>query len=230
MRTVSLAELPEECRNSVLITAKNRKQHYRFFHNAIEHSLRRCHEIHNEQMRAADEIKKQKEKEGFSTGFKLFFTTMLSILNDYETLQHKRWTEQRQHLQNAITQTLHDPIIVEYLVTQLNAHCRHSDTMTLILPEGVAVPDISPQSLHLTCLTTHENHITLQCGSHALRFPAETLFQQWMAQADNETQTFTQQLNALTPAMLQEIIETLQQAISPLIPLRIKIDDISHTD
>lgn len=211
MRTVSLAKLPEECRDSVLITAKNRKQHYRS-HNAIEHALRRCHEIHDEQMRAADEIKQQKEKEGFSTGFKLFFTTLLSILNDYETLQHQRWTVQRQHLQNAMTQTLHDPIIVEYLVTQLKAHCRPSDAMTLIIPEGVAVPDISP---HLTCLTTHENHITLQCGSHAIRFPAETLCQQWMAQADNETQTFTQQLNALTPATLQEIIETLQQAISP---------------
>lgn len=210
MRTISLAELPEECRSSVLITAKNRKQQYRS-QNAIEHTLRRCHEIQDELKREADEIKKQKEKEGFSTGFKLFFTTMLSILNDYETLQHERWTEQRHHLQKALTETLHDPIIVEYIVTQLNGHCRHSDTMTLILPEGVAVPDLSP---HLTCLTTHENHITLQCGSHALRFPTETLCQQWMTQADNETQTFTRQLNALTPATLQEIIETLQQAIS----------------
>lgn len=211
MRTVSLAELPEECRDSVLITARNRKQQSRS-HNAIEHTLHRCHEIHDEQKRAADEIKKQKEKEGFSTGFKLFFTTILSMLNDVETLQQQRWTEQRHHLQKAMIQTLHDPVIVEYLVTQLNAHCRHSDAMTLILPEGVAVPDISP---HLTCLTTHENHITLQCGSHALRFPAETLCQQWMAQADNDTQSLTQQLNGLTQATLQEIIETLEQAISP---------------
>ncbi|WP_291973760.1 hypothetical protein [Candidatus Symbiopectobacterium sp.] len=209
MRTISLAELPEECRDSVLIAAKNRKQQFRS-QNAIEHTLRRCHEIHDEQKRAADEIKKQKEKEGFSTGFKLFFTTVLAMLNDYETLQHKRWTEQRRHLQKALAKTLHDPIVVEYVVTQLNAHCRHSDAMTLILPDGVAISDVSP---HLTCLTTHENHITLQCGLYALRFPAETLCQQSMAQADNETQTFTRQMNALTPATLQEIIEILQQAI-----------------
>lgn len=210
MRTISLAELPDECRDSVLITAKNRKQQCRS-QNAIEHILRRCHEIHDEQKQASEEIKKQKEKEGFSTGFKLFFTTMLSMLNDYETLQHKRWTEQRQLLRKALTQTLHDPIIVEYVVTQLNAHCSHNDAMTLILPDGVAVPEISP---HVTCLTTHENHITLQCGSHALRFPVEALCQQWMAQADSETQALTQQLNALTPAMLQEIIQMLQQVMS----------------
>ncbi|MCW2474873.1 hypothetical protein [Candidatus Symbiopectobacterium sp. NZEC151] len=209
MRTISLAELPEECRDSVLIRSKNRKQQCRS-QNAIEHTLRRCHEIYDEQKQTSEEIKKQKEKEGFSAGFKLFFTTMLSMLNDYETLQHQRWTEQRQHLQKALTQTLHDPIIVEYVVTQLNAHCSHSDAMTLILPEGVAVPDLSP---HLTCLTTHENHITLQCGSHALRFPAQALCQQWMTQADSETQEFTQQLDALTPATLQEIIDMLQQAI-----------------
>ncbi|MCW2482635.1 hypothetical protein [Candidatus Symbiopectobacterium sp. NZEC135] len=206
MRTISLAELPEECRDSVLIRSKNRKQQCRS-QNAIEHTLRRCHEIYDEQKQTSEEIKKQKEKEGFSAGFKLFFTTMLSMLNDYETLQHQRWTEQRQHLQKALTQTLHDPIIVEYVVTQLNAHCSHSDAMTLILPE---VPDLSP---HLTCLTTHENHITLQCGSHALRFPAQALCQQWMTQADSETQEFTQQLDALTPATLQEIIDMLQQAI-----------------
>lgn len=211
MRTISLAELPEECRDAVLITAKNRKRQCRS-QNAIEYTLRRCHEIHDEQKRAADEIKKQKEKEGFSSGFKQFFTTVLSMLNAYETLQHKRWAEQRHHLQKALTQTLHDPIIVEYVVTQLNAHCHPGDAMTLILPDGVAVPDLSP---HLTCLTTHENHITLQCGSHALRFPTETLCQQWMIQADNETQILTQQLNALIPATLQEIIEKLQQVISP---------------
>ncbi|MCW2487399.1 hypothetical protein J5069_15985 [Candidatus Symbiopectobacterium sp. NZEC127] len=209
MRTISLAELPEECRDSVLIRSKNRKQQCRS-QNAIEHTLRRCHEIYDEQKQTSEEIKKQKEKEGFSAGFKLCFTTMLSMLNDYETLQHQRWTEQRQHLQKALTQTLHDPIIVEYVVTQLNAHCSHSDAMTLILPEGVAVPDLSP---HLTCLTTHENHITLQCGSHALRFPAQALCQQWMTQADSETQEFTQQLDALTPATLQEIIDMLRQAI-----------------
>lgn len=210
MRTISLAELPEECRDAVLITAKNRKHQCRS-QNAIEHTLRRCHEIHNEQKRAADELKKQKEKEGFSTGFKQFFTTVISMLSDYETLQHERWTEQHHHLQKALAQTLHDPIIVEYVVTQLSAHCRPSDAMTLILPDGVNVPNLSP---HLTCLTTHENHITLQCGSHALRFPAETLCQQWITQADNETQTFTQQLKALTPTTLQEIIAILQQAIS----------------
>ncbi|MBG6244113.1 hypothetical protein CS369_03400 [Candidatus Symbiopectobacterium sp. 'North America'] len=82
------------------------------------------------------------------------------MLNDDETLQHKRWTEQSNHLQKALAQTLHDPIVVEYVVTQLNAHCRHSEAMTLILPDGVAVPDVSP---HLTCLTTHEDHITLSC-------------------------------------------------------------------
>ncbi|MFT8211954.1 MAG: type III secretion protein [Symbiopectobacterium sp.] len=209
MRTVSLAELPEDCRNLVLIKSDTRKRLCRS-QDAIEHTLRRCQEIHDEQKRASAEVKKQQEREGFSTGFQLFFTTILSMLNDYEALQHERWTKQRQHLQEALTQTLHDPVIVEYAIMQLKEHCNYSDSMTLILPDALPVPDLMP---HITYLSTQENHITLQCGTRALRFPIEAPCQQWMAQADTATQELTLQLNALTPATLQDIIKILQQAM-----------------
>ncbi len=207
MRTVSLAELPENYRDQVLIKADMRKRHHRS-QDAIEHTLRRCKEIHDEQNRVSAEVKKQKEREGFSIGFHLFFTTILSTLNSYEALQSERRSEQRRHLQEALTHTLHDPVIVEYVIKQLHECCNFSETLTLILPDGLSLPTQLP---HMTCLTTQENHITLQCGTCALRFPIESLCQQWMTQADNKMHDVTHQLNALIPATLQDIIKTLQQ-------------------
>lgn len=207
MRTVYLAELPEDCHDLVLIKADTRKRQRRS-QDAIEHTLRRCQGIHDEQNRASAEMKKQKEREGLSAGFRLFFTTMLSTLNAYEALQNERWVEQRRHLQDALTHTLHDPVVVEYVITQLLECSNPSETLTLILPESLPVPTSLP---HITCLSTQENHITLQCGTRALRFPVGALCEQWMALADNETQVFTQQLKALIPATLQEIIKMLQQ-------------------
>lgn len=207
MRTLSRAELPENCDNEILIKSGARRRQRRLS-NALEMTLRRCREIHAEQNKHTVEMRARSEKEGFSAGFQHFFSMLIDMLEAYESLLYERQAIQHQQLQEAITQALHDPIAVERIVTHLHDYFDSRSELTLILPAGLPVPEAHA---HLTCLTTEDEHITLQCGMQALRFPIDTLCQQWITQADKDIQHINQKLNELIPSTLTRIVEQLQQ-------------------
>lgn len=209
MRTVTQAELPENCRHAVLIKSSERKRQRRSGH-ALEKTLLRCREIHAEQDKLMAEARARCEREGFSAGFQCVFNNLLNVLSEYETLQIERRTRQRQQLQEVITQALHDPIVIERIVTHLHEHFDSSSELTLILPAGIPIPEGLP---HVTCLTTADEHITLQSGTRALRFPINRLSDEWLAHADS-TQDIDQKISMLIPMTLNSIMAQLRHYTS----------------
>lgn len=201
MRTITLDELPEDLHRLTVIKSSERTRHQRMA-VALERTLNRCSEIHAEYELQTVRLRENCERQAFQTGFELFFSQLVTLIDEYQRQQQKRQEVYRQQLTTALNQSLHDPTIVERIIHHLQEQCGHQKALRIIIPRAVKLPDGADISNYLY---TDDNHITVQNDMDAVRFPSETLCRMWLQQADEKTAGFNETINNLTPDMLRNL-------------------------
>lgn len=205
MRTITIDELPEDLHRLTVIKSSERTRHQRMA-VALERTLNRCSEIHAEYELQAVRLRENCERQAFQTGFELFFSQLVTLLDEYQRQQHKRQEVFRQQITTALNQSLHDPMIVERIIHHLQEQCGHQKALRIVIPRAVKLPDGADISNYLY---TDDNHITVQNDMDAVRFPSETLCRTWLHQADQKTAGFNETIDNLTPDMLRNLAEKL---------------------
>lgn len=201
MRTITIDELPEDLHRLTLIKSSERTRHQRMA-VALERTLNRCSEIHAEYELQTVRLRENCERQAFQNGFELFFSQLVTLLDEYQRQQHKRQEVFRQQIATALNQSLHDPMIVERIIHHLQEQCGHQKALRIVIPRAVKLPDGADISNYLY---TEDNHITVQNDMDAVRFPSETLCCTWLQQADEKTACFNETINNLTPDMLRNL-------------------------
>lgn len=201
MRTITIDELPEDLHRLTVIKSSERTRHQRMA-VALERTLNRCSEIHAEYELQTVRLRENCERQAFQTGFELFFSQLVTLLDEYQRQQQKRQEVYRQQIATALNQSLHDPTIVERIIHHLQEQCGHQKALRIIIPRAVKLPDGADISNYLY---TDDNHITVQNDMDAVRFPSETLCRTWLQQADEKTAGFNETINNLTPDMLRNL-------------------------
>lgn len=201
MRTIIINELPEDLHRLAVIKSSERTRHQQMT-VALERTLNRCSEIHAEYELQTVRLRESCERQAFQTGFELFFSQLVTLLDEYQRQQQKRQEVFRQQIATALNQSLHDPMIVERIIHHLQEQCGHQKALRIIIPRAVKLPDGADISNYLY---TDDNHITVQNDMDAVRFPSETLCRTWLQQADEKTAGFNQTINNLTPDMLRNL-------------------------
>lgn len=201
MRTITIDELPEDLHRLTVIKSSERTRHQRMA-VALERTLNRCSEIHAEYELQTVRLRENCERQAFQTGFELFFSQLVTLIDEYQRQQQKRQEVYRQQIATALNQSLHDPTIVERIIHHLQEQCGHQKALRIIIPRAVKLPEGADISNYLY---TDDNHITVQNDMDAVRFPSETLCRTWLQQADEKTAGFNETINNLTPDMLRNL-------------------------
>ncbi|MDH2895829.1 MULTISPECIES: type III secretion protein [Rahnella] len=201
MRTITIDELPEDLHRLTVIKSSERTRHQRIA-MALERTLNRCSEIHAEYELQTVRLRENLERQAFQTGFELFFSQLVTLLDEYQRQQQKRQEVFRQQIGTALNQSLHDPMIVERIIHHLQEQCGHQKALRIVIPRAVKLPEGADISNYLY---TDDNHITVQNDMDAVRFPSETLCRTWLQQADEKTAGFNETINNLTPDMLRNL-------------------------
>lgn len=201
MRTITIDESPEDLHRLTVIKSSERTRHQRIA-MALERTLNRCSEIHAEYELQTVRLRENLERQAFQTGFELFFSQLVTLLDEYQRQQQKRQEVFRQQIGTALNQSLHDPMIVERIIHHLQEQCGHQKALRIVIPRAVKLPEGADISNYLY---TDDNHITVQNDMDAVRFPSETLCRTWLQQADEKTAGFNETINNLTPDMLRNL-------------------------
>ncbi|MGL5526837.1 MAG: type III secretion protein [Plesiomonas shigelloides] len=205
MRTMTIDELPEDLHSLTVIKSSERTRHQRMA-VALERTLKRCSEIHAEYELQTAKLRENFERQGFQTGFELFFSQLVTLLDEYQRQQHMRQEVFRQQIATALNQTLHDSMIVERIIHHLQEQCGRQKALRIVIPRAAKLPDGADISNYLY---TDDNHITVQNDTYAVRFPSDTLCRKWLQQADETTAGFNETINNLTPDMLRNLADKL---------------------
>ncbi|WP_224718549.1 type III secretion protein [Pectobacterium versatile] len=205
MRTITKNELPQDLSKLTLIKSSERAR-YRRMANALERTLKRCSEIHEEYELHTVRLRENCEKNGFSTGFHLFFSQLIMMLEQYEKQQNSRMATMRENLITALKSSLHDPVIVERIIHHLQEKCGHQKDLKIVIPKIIPLPDGIDTSHYQF---TDDNHITVQNETEAIRFPSESLCWEWIHYADNEIHTLNKKINSIIPDTLTSIAAQL---------------------
>lgn len=205
MRTITHNELPQDLHRHTLIKF-NERCRYRRMANALERTLNRCSEIYAEYESHTDTLRESCKKEGFTAGFTLFFSQILQTLNEFEECQNKRMDALRANLRSALESSLQDPVIVERIIHHLQEKSGQQKALKIIIPKGVQLPHDLDISNYQFC---DHNHITIQNDMDSIRFPSESLCQQWLANAEQEITSLDKYIDSLIPNLLYSISKKL---------------------
>jgi hypothetical protein len=201
MRTITIDELPEDLHRQAVIKLGERTRHQRMA-VALERTLNRCSEIHAEYEIQTVRLRESCERQGFNAGFELFFSQLIALLDEYQRRQQQREKQFRQHVTEALSKSLHDPTIVERIIHHLQERCGHQKALRIIIPAAVKLPNGADASNYQY---TDDNHITVQNDMDAIRFPSESLCQQWLQHAEEKVVPLDAAINALIPNLLRDI-------------------------
>lgn len=205
MRIINSGQLPPNYRNSTLIKSVYLKRHYQMS-LALERTLAHCSKIHAEYESNTVKVRKSAEQEGFSTGFRLFFHQLIAMLEKYEKCQNDRFTELQQSMIIQIKESLTDPVIVERVVHHLQEKCGHQKPLRIIIPKAVRFPAGADISNYQFC---DDNDITIQNDADSIRFPTDSLCQQWISHADDKLVPTQNHIVMLAPELCDDIIKQL---------------------
>lgn len=205
MRIINNIQLPPDL-NDLIVIKSNEKTGYHKMHMALERTLSKCSEIRLENELYVAQLRDKAEKDGFHSGFQLFFSELLTMLDNYENIQSIRMANYRLHLLDAVKEAFLDPIIVERIISYLSEKSIGRNMLTVILPRAVK---LSAELSNIKYQFTEEDHITVQNDLESIRFPIQSICSQWLKQADENTDALNSKLNTLGPNLLRGIAEKL---------------------
>jgi len=201
MRMISKNNLPAYYHQYSVIKCKER-EHYQRMTASLERTLARCNEMYAEYESQTVILRENSQKEGFLVGFELFFSQLIHFLNDYEKRQNARLTVLRTTLLNSIKESFNDTVIVERIIHNLQVQCGQQKPLRIIIPKSVRLPDgIDSSSYTLS----DDSHITIQNDMDSIRFPIDSICQQWITESDNKIYPLSQEIKELIPIFMNKI-------------------------
>lgn len=203
MRTIITSA--DDDRGRLLIKSAEHTRHHQMA-RALERTLGHCSEIHAKCASDMEKLRESTKKEGFSAGFQLFFTQIVSLLDNINRRYNQRQTAFRQSLMTALEGSFHDPVVVERIIFYLQEICAPQSALNVVIPRGVTLPDKEKGTNYQY---TDDNHITITDGDEVIRFPCEMLCQQWIRETENEYKETDQEIYAIIPEIMAVINEKL---------------------
>lgn len=207
MRMIPKGSLPPDFEQSDIIKVKERN-HYQRMTSSLERTLARCNEMYAEYENQTVTLRENSKREGFAEGFNLFFSQLIMFVEEYDRKQTERLNTLQNTLLSSIKSAFNDSVIVERIIHHLQVQCGQQKPLRIIIPRSVKLPDGVDDS-HYTF--TDDSHITIQNEMDSIRFPVDSVCQQWMSQADNAVVPLTQQINTLTPEVMAHITEVSER-------------------
>lgn len=207
MRTIISDELPQDFNKHTLIKSNERNRH-RSMAAALERTFNRCNEIYTEYESHTVQLRENCKKEGFAAGFKLFFSQLQTMIENYDRLQEARIHSLRENLHNALKSSLQDTVIVERIIHHLEVKCGDQKPLKVIIPKSVHLNEDIDTSHYLFC---EENHITVQNDVDSIRFPSDALCHQWLSDAEADTVSLNEDIGDLIPDLLSELVNQLTE-------------------
>ncbi|WP_299999376.1 type III secretion protein [uncultured Cedecea sp.] len=201
MRMISGNNLPLNYHQHSIIKGKER-DHYQRMAASLERTLARCNEMYAEYESHTVLLRENSQKEGFSMGFELFFSQLVDFLEDYEKRQKIRLTTFRSKLLSSIKESFNDTVIVERIIHNLQIQSGQHKPLRIIIPKTVKLPTGADDSNYIL---TDDNHITIQNDMDSIRFPIDSVCQQWLAESDESIHSLSQEIDKLSPDFLENI-------------------------
>jgi len=207
MRTILKDNLPLHYNQHTVIKGKERC-HYQRMATSLERTLARCNEMYAEYESHTLVLRENSRKEGFSVGFELFFSQMLKFLDDYEKRQLTRLTTFQNQLLSSIKESFNDTVIVERIIHNLQVQSGQQKPLRIIIPKTASLPEGIDRSNYVL---TDDNHITIQNDMGSIRFPIDSICQQWIAEADNTIHSLSHEIDKLIPEFMNVINQAHSQ-------------------
>ncbi|WKX25767.1 type III secretion protein [Tatumella ptyseos] len=207
MRTIKSDQLPDDVKHLNIVKAKERTRYLKLA-KALERTMVRCCEIRTAAESETRQMRDEYERQGFETGFQLFFSQIVSLLSDYHHHHQHQQQQFREQVNHSIRETLQDATIVQLIIDQLQKKCGVQPPLNVVIPATVKLPNESPFT---TYLYTDDNHISVQNSEGILRFPSEALCRQWLIQAESAIAPLDAEVNRLAPEAIHTIIEQLKR-------------------
>ncbi|SFN66102.1 hypothetical protein SAMN05216516_11332 [Izhakiella capsodis] len=205
MRTITIDKLPQDLHHQVIIKTGERTRYQRMA-QALERTLSRCREINAENELQIIDLRKKCEKQGFEAGFQLFFSQLVTMIDEYQQKQNQRQEQFQQHVIKAINKSLNDPIIVNRIIHQLQEQCGLQKPLYITIPSSVKLPDGADT---LNYQYTDDNHITVESDKDVIRFPSDSLCQQWLQHAEENVISLDDAIKSLSAEVLRDIARKL---------------------
>lgn len=209
MRMISKNNLPPNYHLHDVIKGKER-DHYQRMAASLERTLARCNEMYAEYESHTIVLRENSQKEGFTHGFNSFFSQLVLFLEDYENKQNLRLATFRSKLLNSIKDSFNDTVIVERIIHDLQVQCGQQKPLRIIIPKAVRLPDGIDRSNYIL---SDDSHITIQNDMDSIRFPIDSVCQQWMTESDNEIYSLTQDIDKLIPSFMKNLNQKLSECI-----------------
>lgn len=207
MRTIPESSLPPDFGQRDIIKVKERN-HYQRMTSSLERTLSRCNEMYAEYEQQTITLRENSKREGFAEGFNLCFSQLIQFIEEYEKKQTERLNTLQSTLLSSIKSSFNDSVIVERIIHHLQVQCGQQKPLRIIIPRSVNLPEGADDSLYTF---TDDSHITIQNDMDSIRFPVDSVCQQWMSQADSAVTSVTQQINTLTPAVIQQLSDVSER-------------------
>lgn len=208
MRTIPKNNLPLNYHQYDVIKGKER-DHYQRMAASLERTLARCNEMYAEYESHTLVLRENSQNEGFSVGLDIFFSQLIKFLDNYEKKQNIRLNTFRSTLFNSIKESFNDSVIVERIIHNLQVQSGQQKPLRIIIPKTVKLPEGINNSNYIM---TDDCHITIQNDMDSIRFPIDSVCQQWITESDNTIHSLNQHIDKLIPAFMDSINKESIQA------------------
>lgn len=208
MRTIPKNNLPLNYHRYDVIKGKER-DHYQRMSASLERTLARCNEMYAEYESHTLILRENSQNEGFAVGLDIFFSQLIKFLDNYEKKQHIRLNTFRSTLFNSIKESFNDSVIVERIIHNLQVQSGQQKPLRIIIPKTVKLPEGIDDSNYIM---TDDSHITIQNDMDSIRFPIDSVCQQWIIESDNTIHSLNQHIDKLIPAFMNSINKESIQA------------------
>ncbi|MCS3431557.1 type III secretion protein [Klebsiella sp. BIGb0407] len=207
MRIIPADNLPSNYQQYTVIKSKER-DHYQRMAISLERTLARCNEMYAEYESHTVVLRENSQKEGFSVGFELFFSQLVKFLDDYEKRQCNRLSSFRNKLLTSIKESFNDTVIVERIIHNLQVQSGQEKPLRIIIPGTVKLPEGID---HSNYIFTDDNHITIQNDMDSIRFPIDSICQQWITKSDNTIRPLSLEIDKLIPEFIDSFSQKSDQ-------------------
>lgn len=209
MRILSKNELPENYKDLKIIKSHDRDRCVKM-NTLLERTLSRCNDMYAEYQLETNLLRENCQREGFSSGFDMFFSQLLQFIEQYSDLQNARLETLKESLTQSIKSSFNDTMIVERILHHLHEKCGQIKPLKIILPSNIR---LSGHIDHSNFIFSNEENITLQTERDSIRFPISLICQQWMDKAESNIAIQDEYLEELVPQLLNNINKKIQHLI-----------------
>lgn len=194
--------LPDGYRSQSIIKYSDMVKEKRL-NNQLECALNKSKHIFAQAEDELEKLKSESKAEGFKLGFDLLSGEIARFLFEYESIQNDRLDTYFKTMRSCIFSSFIDPQVSTAIINSILKCQDGLSDVTLVVPNGTAIPEDMPQSIH------HEYGVnvnfTLLNKSGAIKFPSEVLANSWLLESKKAMYKLDDLIIQSIPAFLEHI-------------------------